>query len=208
MTERCSTSTSLILSGGSSSTTGQRDAASLSSRFEFWFGVKIPSTFILVSTDFELSAICKIVKVFLTGTSLQPSWGPHQTKQALVDWANIFGEQIFLLPASDKTGSGGLSKYFWWQQCWANVFGDNNVDCLQSNLVQMQMCTNFPVQQPLFAFPLIYFRLWSMSYWEAFSSRLFCNPGSGNSIKAYLFQDASSSCLVMQQQQQQQQERS
>ena len=110
----------------------------------------------------------------------------------------------FLTPASDKTGSGGLSKYFWWQQCWANVFGDNNVDWLQSNLVQkMQMCTNFPVQQPLFAFPLIYFRLWSMSYWEAFSSRLFCNPGSGNSIKAYLFQDASSSCLVMQQQQQQ-----
>ena len=120
MTERCSTSTSLILSGGSSSTTGQRDAASLSSRFGFWFGVKIPSTFILVSTDFELSAISKIVKVFLTGTSLQPSWRPHQTKQALVDWANIFG--------------------------------DNNVDCLQSNLVQMQMCTNFPVQQPLFAF--------------------------------------------------------
>ena len=171
MTERCSTLTLLILSGGSFSTTGQRDAASLFSRFEFWFGVKIPSTFILVSTDFELSAISKIVKVFLTGTSLQPSWRPHQTKQALVDWANIFG--------------------------------DNNVDCLQSNLVQMQMCTNFPVQQPLFAFPLIYFRLWSMSYWEAFSSRLFCNPGSGNSIKAYLFQDASSSCLVMQQQQQQ-----
>ena len=122
MTERCSTSTLLILSGGSSSTTGQRDAASLSSRF--WFGVKIPSTFILVSTDFELSAISKIVKVFLTGTSLQPSWRPRQTKQALVDWANIFGdnnvEQMFLVTTM-------LSKYFWWQQCWLSSikFGAN-----------------------------------------------------------------------------------
>ena len=137
MTERCSTSTLLILSGGSSSTTGQRDAASLFSRFGFWFGVKIPSTFILVSTDFELSAISKIVKVFLTGTSLQPSWRPPQTKQALVDWANTFGdnnvEQMFLVTTM-LTGFNQI-----WCKCkCAQIFQYNRANvCFSFNIFQV-----------------------------------------------------------------------